>query len=105
MMTNFPLDHFSQPCQVQFQHLSMATLKTFICGGHSALQKKVPKKSVKIGSHIYDLRVTNNRIFSEIWNNASATTSHSQELSHGAALPSASLPTLVAASSTYYEAK
>ena len=34
----------------RFQHLNVAMLKTFMCGDLSA---KVPKKSAKIGSHIY----------------------------------------------------
>ena len=60
---NFPLIQFSKfsfgpvfpvtAPYVHFQYLNVAMLKTFMHGDLSALESKVPKKSAKIGSHIY----------------------------------------------------
>ena len=38
---NFPLAQLCLPCQVQFQHLSMATLKTFMLGDFSGSTPQV----------------------------------------------------------------
>ena len=55
---NFPFIQFFLRHQVRFQHLSMATLETFL-HGHLCMMtflhsQKVPRKNTKIGSHIYE---------------------------------------------------